>query len=101
MRDGRFPLSTYPYVVVRLSCRYCERRGSYRLARLAAKFGAEADIYDRVLPAIAGDCAWWHERPRGKKLGCGVYLPDLEPTMRPPDLPSELLRLRLVKSDRR
>ena len=35
----RDTLLTYPYVVLRLACRYCARAGSYRLVRLAAKFG--------------------------------------------------------------
>jgi hypothetical protein len=30
-----------PYVLVRLRCDACKRTGSYRLARLAVKYGAE------------------------------------------------------------
>jgi hypothetical protein len=36
----------YPFVVVRIACRVCARRGSYRLARLAAKFGPEVSLRD-------------------------------------------------------
>src|SRR5271163_4032441 len=35
--DQRDCLAFYPFVVVRIACRVCSRRGSYRLARLAAK----------------------------------------------------------------
>jgi hypothetical protein len=36
----------------------CSRRGQYRLARLAAKYGAEIDMRD-LLEYLAGDCKWW------------------------------------------
>jgi hypothetical protein len=34
-------LAYYPYVVVRIGCDRCTRKGAYRLARLAAKFGPD------------------------------------------------------------
>jgi hypothetical protein len=37
-------LATLPYVVVRLACTMCSRTGSFRLARLADKYGAEIDM---------------------------------------------------------
>ena len=37
--DNRVCLAHYPLVVVRIACRVGSRRGSYRLARFAAKFG--------------------------------------------------------------
>jgi hypothetical protein len=49
-------LSSYPYVVVRIACRRCTRKGSYRLARLAAKYGAEIPMTE-LLAHLAGDCA--------------------------------------------
>ena len=41
----RTPIATVspstPFVVVRIACRQCSQRGSYRLARLAAKYGRD------------------------------------------------------------
>ena len=37
-------LASYPYVIVRLACTMCSRKGSYRLARLAEKYGAQIDM---------------------------------------------------------
>ena len=34
-------LSEFPWVVVRVGCGLCNRKGEYRLARLAAKYGSE------------------------------------------------------------
>ena len=45
-------LSSYPYVVVRVACRFCDRKGSYRLVRLAAKFGPDVTM-DELLDALA------------------------------------------------
>jgi hypothetical protein len=36
----------FPYVLVRLRCDACKRAGSYRLARLAVKYGAEILLDD-------------------------------------------------------
>ena len=47
-------VSTYPYVVVRIRCDSCNRAGSYRLARVAAAFGADADMAD-VLTKLSLD----------------------------------------------
>jgi hypothetical protein len=95
--DDRDRLALYPFVVVHIACRVCSRSGSYRLARLAAKYGPEItlrDLTDRF-PTIA-----WRAEARSKKgkSACGVYLPDLE-HKRPPDLPPEMVKLRLVKGD--
>lgn len=82
-------LVEYPYVLVRIACRYCHRDGSYRLARLAAKFGAEIPL-DQLLDRIALDCPWRREhgeRPPGKyQARCGAHYPDLD-SRPPPDLP--------------
>jgi len=53
---GADVLSSYPYVVVRIACRRCTRKGSYRLARLAAKYNAEIPMME-LLAHLAGDCA--------------------------------------------
>jgi hypothetical protein len=39
-------LAHYPFVVVRIRCRVCARKGSYRLARIAAKYGPEITLRD-------------------------------------------------------
>jgi hypothetical protein len=95
--DDRDRLAFYPFVVVRIACRVCSRRGSYRLARLAAKFGPEITLRD-LTDRFSYDCFWRADaRSKAGKSACGVYLPDLA-NPRPPDLPPGLLKLRLIKS---
>jgi hypothetical protein len=81
----RDTLLTYPYVVVRLACRYCARAGAYRLVRLAVKFGCEAKTAE-VMIKLAADCPHWKVNRRWPE-GCGVYLPDLEGLRARPDDP--------------
>ena len=89
-------LAHYLLVVVRIACRVCSRRGSYRLARLAAKFGPEISLRD-LTDRFSYDCLWRAEaRSKKGKSACGVYLPDLEQP-RPPDVPLGIVKLRLVK----
>jgi hypothetical protein len=52
-------LASYPHVIVRLACTVCSRKGSYRLARLAEKYGVQIDMR-QLLEHLAGDCG----RPR-------------------------------------
>lgn len=85
-------LRDYPFVVVRFACRDCPRIGRYRLAVLAERFGADADMRD-VLEAISASCARSRERHPGRR--CEAYYPDLV-SPPPPDLPSTGRRLRLV-----
>ena len=74
------------------------RGGSYRLARLAAKFGPETTLRD-LTERFSHDCLWRAEaRSKKGKSACGVYLPDLE-HKRQPDLPPGMVKLRLVKGD--
>ena len=96
--DEREILAFYPFVVVRITCRHCSRSGSYRLARLAAKFGPEARL-DDILRRFSYDCLWRDESRAKKALkaqACGVYFPDLE-NPRPPDMPPGMVKLRLVQ----
>jgi hypothetical protein len=95
--DDRDRLAFYPFVVVRIACRVCSRSGSYRLARLAAKFGPEITLRD-LTDRFSYGCLWRAEaRSKAGKSACGVYLLDLA-NPRPPDLPPGLLKLRLIKS---
>jgi hypothetical protein len=80
-------LSSYPYVIVRIECRRCTRKGAYRLARLAAKYGAEIPMLE-LLAHLAGDCAIWRTRHPGAPR-CGAYFIDLEFPAQPPDRPTE------------
>jgi hypothetical protein len=71
-------LAHYPFVVVGIACRVCSRSGSYRLARLAAKFGPEISLRD-LTDRFSYDCLWRAEaRSKRGVSACGVYLPDLE-----------------------
>ena len=94
-------LSTYPYVVVRIACDRCPgRKGSYRLARLAQRYGAEISL-DELLMRVAADCPWMI--PPGGRAGnqyvpmCFARYVDLEPPRGPPDMPSALIGLRVVQ----
>jgi hypothetical protein len=85
------------FVVVRIACRVCSRRGSYRLARLAAN-GPEISLRD-LTERFSYDCLWRAEaRSKRGQSSCGVYLPDLEQP-RPPDKPPGIVKLRLIKQE--
>jgi hypothetical protein len=98
-------LSNFPWVVVRVSCPLCpHRRGQYRLARLAAKFGPEMLITE-VLDKLALDC------PRRTNPGarppdqydtqCRAQFTDLEAlSPPPPDLPPSMRGLRVIRGGR-
>lgn len=88
-------LATYPYVVLRLACRSCRRKGRYRLARLAETYGSEMTL-DELLAKLAGDCRLWHP-PRGCEFRCGAYFVDVETPSGPVDLPQGLRGPKLVR----
>jgi hypothetical protein len=69
-------LASYPYPIVRIACRYCARRGQYRLESLLRKYGAEASL-SNVLRRVSADCALAGNRT-SKRECLGAYLPDLE-----------------------
>jgi hypothetical protein len=78
-------LASFPYVKVRLACRRCNRKGSYSLARLADKYGAEVRLME-LLGHFAGDCAMWEpQHPIMER--CGAYFVDLDLPKPPHDLP--------------
>lgn len=92
---SKFPgvdsLVKFPYVVVRISCEHCTRRGAYRLARLAAKYGAEVSLQE-LLVRLTADCEYQRAR-HPIQAGCKARFSDLEPPMRPPDMPGRVLRV--------
>lgn len=96
-------LLDFPYVVVRLGCDLCHRRGQYRLARLAAKFGAEIGI-DALLLRLSVDCPW-REGPDARRKrnenGCQARFVDLGWSRPPPDLPPGMAPLRVVPGGRK
>jgi hypothetical protein len=70
-------LARYPYPIVRVGCRYCRRRGQYRLERLIDMYGRDA-TFDEVLTHLSADCTRASDRT-SRPGGCrGAYLPDLE-----------------------
>ncbi len=73
MRVSR--LVDFPYVLVRLRCELCKRAVSYRLARLATKYGSEV-LLDDLIVRLSADCPW-RDDPRGS--GCGARFADLPP----------------------
>lgn len=85
-------LSDYPYVVVRIACSKCPRKGRYRLARLADRYGAETTM-PAVLSQLAGDCKQRDVRLRVTNF-CGAHFVDMGG--RPPDEPPPAVRLRIV-----
>ncbi len=88
-------LASFPYVVVRLACSRCPRRGQYCLARLAAKYGADIELVD-LLASLAGSCPKWGATRPGIER-CGAFFLDLagEPL---PDAPAPVAaRLRVAK----
>jgi hypothetical protein len=63
--------------MVRVACRYCARRGQYRLDRLIETHGRDA-TFEQLLMALSADCARASDRA-SRRGGCrGAYLPDLE-----------------------
>ena len=93
----------YPYVLVRLGCSVCSRSGQYRLARLAAKYGAEIEL-DDLLERLAFDCPWRTPpgaRPPGKyDPKCKAHFVDLSGPPTGPDMPPVSPKLRLVRGGR-
>lgn len=81
-------LADWPWVVVRVDCALCLRRGCYRLARLAAKYGPEQSIAG-LLRDLASECPWYNERPCKYEPRCGARFPDLERNFPPADHPDE------------
>jgi hypothetical protein len=85
-------LAYYPYVVLRVGCERCTRKGAYRTARLAAKFGADIPLDQLLAKLVAADCPYW--KPRHPYHGhCAARFVDLDAYREVPDLPPAVLRL--------
>ncbi len=81
-------LLDFPYVVIRLGCDLCHRRGQNRLTRLAAKFGAEIGI-DALLLRLSADCPWRDDpdaRRKRHENGCQARFVDLGWSRPPPGM---------------
>lgn len=89
-------LAFYPYVVVRLACARCTRSGAYRLARLAAKYGAEIGLLD-LMAKLAFDCPF-RRASHPYRGGCKARFVDLDGPPFPPDLPPRSFRV--IKGDK-
>ena len=78
-------LAEYPWVVVSVSCKLCARRGVYRLARLAARYGPDQTL-DGLLADLAHTCPYWRTKPRQYEVRRGARFEDLD-RPRPEDVP--------------
>jgi hypothetical protein len=95
-------LSDFPWMIVRIDCPICpHRKGQYRLARLAEKYGADIPLCD-LLARIALDCPReslpWERPPNQSDSRCKARFTDLEATSRPPpDLPPMMRKLIVIR----
>ncbi|MCX8254649.1 hypothetical protein RHAL1_00610 [Beijerinckiaceae bacterium RH AL1] len=87
---SRMRLSSYPYVTVRVACSRCPRRGAYRLARLADRYGAEITL-PYLIEALAADCKLRDHRRLNLYDRCGAHFPDVM-SPKPPDEPAPASR---------
>jgi hypothetical protein len=90
-RDREF-LAFYPYVIVRVGCERCTRKGAFRLARLAAKFGADITLDQLIAKLVAAECPFWKTRHRYHG-SCQARLLDLDAFREVPDLPPAIFQL--------
>jgi hypothetical protein len=96
-------LCDWPWVVIRFRCSHCDRGRDVRLATCAAKFGANITIGE--LEAIfQGNCPRAPEfrwkKPAKYSWKCTGYVDDIG-SSRPPDLPNQVVPLRLVEGGRK
>lgn len=93
-------LVDFPFVICRMECRPCRRRGVYRLARLAGTYGPDIELRD-LRRLLTADCDAW--RQVGKRFrhivdeDCRAFFVDLAHPPRPPDLPPSLGGLKLLQ----
>lgn len=74
-------LSQYPFARLRVECRVCERRGSYSIAKLAERYGAEIG-FEALMLILTRSCQWQRgprdRPPRQYQQRCLAFLPDLQ-----------------------
>jgi hypothetical protein len=96
----------FPWVIVRVDCPLCpHRRGQYRLARLAEKYGSDIQLCD-FLNRIAFDCTMrsqpGEQPPNQYDPKCKARFTDLEATSHPPpDLPPGMRQLTVIQGGKR
>lgn len=100
MRRSGHRLSSYPLGRVRIACETCKRRGSWSVARLAERHGAEIDLLD-LLRLLTATCRWQRRpgdpAPRQYEVRCLARFPDLDDDPEPPrPAVSGVPRLRVV-----
>ncbi len=88
-------LSAFFFVLLRIGCDRRDRRGQYRLARLAQSFGAEATL-EEVVAKLGADYPYRYDVRRNEHV-CRARVLDMEPPPRPPDLPPEMLKLKVIR----
>jgi hypothetical protein len=95
-------LRDFPWVIVRVDCPLCpHRKGQYRLARLAAEYGANIRLCD-LIDRIALDCPRkslpWERPPNQYNPNCKARFTDLDAVnCPPPDLPPMMRRLTIIE----
>lgn len=95
-------LCDFPWVIIRIDCVLCpHRKGQYRLARIAEKYGADIQLWD-LLDGIAFDCPHrtlpWERPPGQYDPKCKARFTDLEAISRPPpDLPPGMRKLMVIQ----
>jgi hypothetical protein len=101
MPDTPQRLSQYPLGRLRLACDHCGRRGSYSVARLGERHGAEIPLGD-LLRILTASCKWQRDpkarSPRQYEPRCLAHYPDL---MEPEPSPPAEAALRIVRGGRR
>ena len=99
-------LSDFPCVIVRVDCSLCpHRKGQYRLARLAEKYGADIHLCN-LIEEIAFDCPWKShpgKRPPDQfDPKCKARFADLETiSSPPPDVPPLMRKLTVILGGKR
>ncbi len=94
--------SDFPWVIVRVDCPLCpHRKGQYRLARLAEKFGANVllcDLIDQIAFGCPRKSLPWERRLNQYDLRCKARFTDLDIAHSPPpDLPPAMRKLRVIQ----
>lgn len=77
-------------MIVRVACSRCPRKGQYRLARLAERYGAELEL-PWVIHELAKDCELRKTLNISSRDQCRAHFPDIA-SGRPPDDPSSRQR---------